>query len=328
MKLTRRAFQRRALELGVGLAAIAHAPMSKAQAPFPSQPIRFIVPFGAGGSPDVFTRLLAKELSERVKQPVIVENRPGANGMLGTQYVARSAPADGYTILYGTNSGISAARAMVKNLSYDPTTDLAGVAMTQETSFLLVTGAANRGMTLAQLIQRIRDEPGRYEIGGASVTTAVTAQMMANAGKIKAVYVPYKENSRMLLDIMSGQIAVGLSPILAATPLLEAGKVVPLAVSGSQRVQLLPNVPTLSEQLPGVVLTTWTGYFVPSRAPRAVVDYLHRQITEISALPELQKFIVESGRQFSMTPSEIDQFVKKDEPRWSALLKDAGIQPE
>jgi tripartite-type tricarboxylate transporter receptor subunit TctC len=267
-------------------------------------------------------------LSERVGQPVIVENKPGANSMLGTGYVARNVPADGYTILYGTNSGMSAARSMVKNMTYDPAADLAGVAMTQETSFVMVTSAANKGLTLAELIRRVRANPGKIELAGASVTTTVTARMMANAGKLDMVYVPYKENSRMLLDLMAGQVLVGFSPIPAAKPLIEQGKVIALAITGPERVALLPDTPALSEQLPGVALTTWTGFFVPVKTPRPVVDFLHRQITEITRQPELQANILESGRPLSMTPAQIDEFVRRDEQRWAGLFKAAGIEPQ
>ena len=321
--------RRRRLSLAFpALAASAIAVPAFAQAPYPSQPIRIVVPFGPGGSPDQFSRQLAKVLSERVRQPVIVENKPGANSMLGTGYVARNVPADGYTILYGTNSGMSAARSMVKNMTYDPAADLAGVAMTQETSFVMVTSAANKGLTLAELIRRVRANPGKIELAGASVTTTVTARMMANAGKLDMVYVPYKENSRMLLDLMAGQVLVGFSPIPAAKPLIEQGKVIALAITGPERVALLPDTPALSEQLPGVALTTWTGFFVPVKTPRPVVDFLHRQITEITRQPELQANILESGRPLSMTPAQIDEFVRRDEQRWAGLFKAAGIEPQ
>ena len=321
--------QRRRLTLALpALAASALGVPAFAQAPYPSQPIRIIVPFGPGGSPDQFSRQLAKMLSAKVGQPVVVENKPGANSMLGTGFVARSAPADGHTILYGTNSGLSAARSMVRNMSYDPTADLSGVTMTQDTSFVLVTSVANKGLTLAELIRRVRANPNKVELAGASVTTTVVAKMMANAGKLDMVYVPYKENSRMLLDLMAGQVLVGFSPIPAAKPLIEQGKIVPLAITGADRVALLPDTPSLSEQLPGVALTTWTGFFVSSKTPRPIVDYLHRQISEITRQPELQASILESGRPLSMTPTQIDEFVRKDEQRWAGLFKAAGIEPQ
>lgn len=324
-----RDIERRRLMLALpGLVAAPWAAPVHAQQPYPSQPIRIIVPFGPGGSPDQFSRQMGKELSERLHQPIVVENKPGANSMLGTGYVARSVPADGYTILYGTNSGISAARSMVKSLSYDPMADLSGVAMLQDTSFVLVTSSANKGMTLAELIRRIRANPGKVNLAGASVTTTVVAKMMETKGQLNTVYVPYKENSRMLLDLMAGQVLAGFSPIPSAQPLIEQGKVIPLAITGPERVGLLPKTPALSEQLPGVTLTTWTGFFVPSKTPRPIVDFLHRQITEVIKLPELQTSILESGRALTMSPAEVDAFIRKDEPRWTALFREAGIEPQ
>lgn len=324
--------RRRALITACAIAACGLPALSptlaRAQDPYPSKPIRIIVPFGPGGSPDVFARLVAKELGDRTKQTVIIENRPGANSMLGTSYVAKGAPADGYTILYGTNSGLSAARSMVKSLSYNPTADLSGVAMIGETSFMLLTRADKTKVTLPELIKRIRAQPDKYEIGGASVTTTVTNRMMSNAGQLKHVYVPYKENSRMLTELMAGQISAGFSPIPSAVPLIETGKLQPIAITGSHRVALFPDVPTLSEALPGVALSTWTGFFVASKTPRPIVDYLHKTLSEIVELPELKKYTLESGRPIRMTPAQIDEFVRKDEPRWSELFRSAGIEPE
>ncbi len=312
-----------------GMAALLATPVVvRAQAPFPSQPIRIIVPFGAGGSPDVFSRMLAKDLSERIKQSVIVENRPGANSILGTGYVAKNVPADGYTLLYGTNSGLSAAPSMVKSLNYDPVNDLCGVAMLQETCFAMVVSEANKGLKLDTLLQRIRANPGQVQIGGASVTTLITDKLMAQAGKLSHVYVPYKENSRMLNELMGGQIVAGYSPIPSVTPLIASGKLFPISLTGPERLRVLPGTPTISEALPGVALGTWTGYFAPAKTPRPIVAKLHALLTESIQTPELQKYVLDVGRPMPMTPEQMDAFVRNDEPRWRALVAQAGVEPE
>lgn len=312
-----------------GMAALLAAPTAlRAQAPFPSQPIRIIVPFGPGGSPDVFSRMLAKDLSERVKQSVIVENRPGANSILGTSYVARNVPADGYTLLYGTNSGLSAAPAMVKSLNYDPVNDLCGVAMVQETCFAMVVSEANKDLKLDTLFQRIRANPSQVQIGGASVTTLITDKLMAQAGKLGHVYVPYKENSRMLNELMGGQIVAGYSPIPSVTPLIASRKLFPIALTGPERLRVLPGTPTISEALPGVALATWTGYFAPAKTPRPIVAKLHALLTESMQTPELQKYVLDVGRPLPMSPEQIDAFVRNDEPRWRALVAQTGVEPE
>ncbi len=309
-------------------AAASTAPLwAHAEDRYPSKPIRIVVPFGAGGSPDVYSRILAAELQRRTGLVVTVENRSGANSMLGTHHVAKGSPADGYTILYGTNSGLSAARAMVRSVPYDPTGDLAGVAMVGDSSFVLVTRAQDK-VTLAELVRLMRERPGEYEIGGASVTTKVVDGMLSTVGKLDHLYVPYKENARMLNELMAGEIRYGFSPIPSAVKLIETGKIVPIAVTGPARVAALPDVPSLSEELPGVALTTWTGYFVAAKTPRHIVDYLHRTLSEINDLPELRGITEQSGRPLRMKPHEIDAFVKNDEKRWVRLFRDAGIQPE
>jgi tripartite-type tricarboxylate transporter receptor subunit TctC len=297
-----------------------------AQDNFPSKPIRIIVPFGPGGSPDVLSRMIGKELQIRTGQPVIVENRPGANSIIGTAAVA-NAPPDGYTILYGTNSGISSARSLVKNLPYDPVKSLSGVIILQEGYFVLV-GKPGELPNFPQFIDRIKKDPNSTQIGGASVTILVTNKLMANAGKLEHTYVPYKENSRLLLDVMGGQIAAGFSPVGAALPFIAQGKLAPLAVTGPERLSSLPNVPTIAETLPGVSLALWTGYFVPAKTPRPIVDYLYKQLAEILRLPEMVKWNSDAGRALYMPPREVDEFVVKDEVRWQAVFRSAGIQPE
>ncbi len=312
------------LAIGAGFAASVWA-----QRTFPAQPIRIIVPFGAGGPPDIYSRQLAKELSARVGQPVIVENRPGANGTLGSGYVARGVPADGYTLLYGTNSGLSAARSMTKSLAYDPTGDFAGVSMIGDASFLLVAPASDLQATIKDFTDRARTRPGALNLGGASLTTQLAARLMTNAAGLDVVYVPYKENTRMLVELMGGQLDAGISPVRAAKPLIEQGKLVALAVTGPQRLQGMPNVPLLSELWPGVAVTAWSGYFVPANTPREVVDVLNQHISGVtSGSQELRSQVLEQGRPIEMAPREIDQFVRKDEARWTALFKSAGIGPE
>ena len=311
---------------GLATVFLALAPLAQAQEAYPSKPLRIIVPFGPGGSPDVLSRMIGKELSIRTGQPVIVENRPGANSIIGTAAVA-NAPPDGYTILYGTNSGISSARALVKNLPYDPVKSLSGVIILQEGYFVLV-GKPGDFTGFPQFVERIRKDPKTTQVGGASVTILVTNKLMANAGKLEHTYVPYKENSRLLLDIMGGQIAAGFSPIGAALPFIAQGKLAALAVTGPDRLGSLPTVQTLAETLPGVSLALWTGYFVPAKTPRPVVDYLYKQLAEILRLPEMVKWNSDAGRALYMPPREVDDFIAKDEARWQAVFRQAGIQPE
>lgn len=315
--------------LSATLAAVALVvlPNAQAQDAFPSKPIRIIVPFGPGGSPDTLSRMVAKELQARTGQTVVVENKPGANSIIGTSFVANS-PADGYTILYGTNSGLSSASSMVKSLPYDPIKSLQGVIILQEGYFVLVGKAGEGSPNFPELVDRIRKNPKAHQIGGASVTILVSNKLMANAGKLEHTYVPYKENSRMMLDLVGGQISAGFSPVGAALPLITQGKLKALAVTGPQRLSSLPDTQTIAETLPGVALATWTGYFVPAKTPKPVVDYLYKQLSEILRMPAMVKWNQDAGRPLYMAPDEISEFLPKDELRWQTVFRSAGIQPE
>mgnify|MGYP001274335758 CR=1 FL=1 len=298
-----------------------------AQQAYPSRPLTIVVPFGPGSAPDAVSRLVGEELTRQLGQPVVIQNKPGANSMIGTAYVAQNVPADGYTLLYGTNSGLSAAPSMVKSLSYDPLHDLAPVASLQETYFLLVARPGGNTGGFADLLERIRRNPGKVRIGGASLTMEVTDTLMRNAGGLEHIYVPYKQLSRMLLDIEGGQIEAGFSTISSALPLIQSGKLTALAATSPQRLDLLPEVPAMAETLPGVTLATWTGFFVRAGTPADYIDHLHRAINDALKTPKLAQLTAESGRALRLTPAEFRDFIEVDEVRWREIFQAAGIEP-
>jgi tripartite-type tricarboxylate transporter receptor subunit TctC len=294
---------------------------------YPTRPVRLIVPFGPGSGPDINARLLARALEQRVGQAVAVENRPGAGSLIGTNAVAKAAP-DGYTILYGTNSGTSAARAQFKSVPYDPVNDLTGIAMSHESSLVLVVRPEEKGLTLAQFVEKMRKDPGKYPIGGTSTTGQLLSALLANNGKTGHSYVPYQNTGLQMNDLMGGRLGGTMSAIPGIPALAQAGKVHVLAVSGNSRVAAFPSTPTMTETYPGMVVTSWSGYFAPAKTPRPIVALLNRHMTEAFKEPAIDKSINDAGAPFRLKVEEIDAFVKKDEARWTELYRLARIDPE
>ena len=294
---------------------------------FPNKPIRIIMPFGPGGSPDTFGRMTAKVVAARIGQQVIVENRPGANSTLGSAVVAKSRP-DGYTILYGTNSGTSAARSMFKSLSYDPTRDLSGIIINQEAFYILLARLEEKG-GLAEYVANARRNPERYPMGGSSSTSEILNKMFLNATKLDYTYVRYKESSGMFPDIMAGRLAGAFQPVNIALSFMRPGKMRGLAVSSTERLSVAPDMPTVNEFYPGVTLSTWTGYFAPAGTPLPIRNTHWKWFADATLQDkEINTWASNAGRALTMRPEEVDEYVKKDEARWNMLTKMAGIEPE
>lgn len=294
---------------------------------YPNKPLRIIMPFGPGGSPDTFGRMTSKYLSERIGQPVVVENKPGANSTVGAAFVAKSKP-DGYTILYGTNSSTSAARSMFKSLPYDPIKDLAGIIINQEGFYMLIVRPTEKG-GLAEFIENARKSPDRYAMGGSSSTGEILNKMFKDAAKLGYTYVRYKASSAMFADIIAGRLAGTFQPINISLSYVRSGKLRGLAVSSAERLPIVPEVPTVNDLYPGVVLSTWTGYFAPAATPRSIINYLHKHYADITLnVPDINKWASNAGRALTMKPEEVDTYIRQDESRWSKLTRAAGIDPQ
>lgn len=305
-------------------AAAVHA---QAPAGYPAKPIRMVVPFAAGGSPDTFTRIVVKGLEPRLGQPLIIENRAGANSIVGLSYTAKQAP-DGYTIAYGTNSGLSAARALFKNLSYDPINDFAGIILAQEAYFALMVRNEEKGVSLPAFLEKMRADPARYPLGGASSTQEILNKMIERAGKLSHTYVRYTNPAPMVNDLLGGRLGGIIHTLNASLAMVQNGQAHAIAVSSPTRLTTLPNSPALAEVLPGVTLGPWTGYFAPAKTPRPIIDYLYKQFAEALKQPEPMKYTENVGKAIFMPPAEVDAFVIKEEARWISLARAAGIQPE
>jgi len=299
-----------------------------AQDTYPSKLIRIIVPFTAGSAPDVFARMLARSLESRIGQSVLIEARPGANSILGASLAAKAAP-DGYTILYATSSATSAAKALFKSLPYDPINDLAALTIFQELYLVLLVKSDEKGLGFAQFLEKIRRNPASFSTAGASSTAEILDRMIDRAtGKPEHVYIRYSNSSTMVNDLLGGRLGGAFHTVSGALPLIQSGQAFAIAVSSPVTLSRLPNVPTMKTTLPGVELGTWSGFFVPAKTPKVVINALYKPLALILKEPEFVRWSEESGRTLQMTPDEADAFVRAEEQRWTSLGRMAGIQPE
>ena len=317
---------RHAVTLTLGF-ALAFAGAAQAQGTYPAKPVKIVVPYAAGGSPDTFTRILVKSLEPRMGQPLIIENRPGANSILGVGYVAKQAP-DGYTIMYATNSGLSSARALFKSISYDPINDFSGIIIAQDAYFAIMTRPEEKGTSLAAFLEKMRKTPDKYAVGGASSTMEILNKMIETSAKTTHVYARYANPAQQVSDLLGGRLGAIVHTMNASIAMHRSGQGHAIAVSAPERLPTLPDVPTLSEALPGVTISTWTGFWAPAKTPRPIIDYLYKQFAESVKSPEAAKYTENVGKAMAMPPAEVDAFVKRDEARWLQLAKAAGIQPE
>ena len=306
---------------------VAAAAGAHAQGNYPNKPVRMIVPYAAGGSPDTFTRIVIKGLESRLGQPLIVENKPGANSVLGMAYTAKQAP-DGYTITYATNSGLSAARALFKNLNYDPINDFAGIIIAQDAYFALMVRNEEKGTSFALYLDKMRKSPEKYSIGGASSTMEILNKMIESSAKTTHTYIRYANPAQQVADMLGGRTGGIIHTMNASLAMHRSGQGHAMAVSAPERLSTLPDVPAMPELLPGVTLSTWTGFWAPAKTPRPIVEYLHKQFVEALKLPAAVQYTENVGKALAMPPAEVDAFVRKDEARWLTLAKAAGIEPE
>ncbi|OGA20491.1 MAG: hypothetical protein A3I02_13470 [Betaproteobacteria bacterium RIFCSPLOWO2_02_FULL_67_26] len=296
---------------------------------FPGRPIRFMVPFTPGGQPDIFSRMIGQKMSEALGQQVVVDNRPGAGGSIGSRIVAESNP-DGYTLL-----SISAAHAIgpsVRKLPYDTRRDFAGISMSYNTAYLLVVPPALGVKTAQELIAMARSSPGKLNLAsaGRGSGTHFAGEMFKHAAGIDVVHVPFKGIPESLTDIMAGRVHLFMAPLASSLPLVREGRIRALGVSSPKRVSVLAEVPTIAEAgLPGFRFDSWGAIFVPGKTPRAIVNKLNREITAALRLPDVGKRMRALGAEPApTTPAELDKFIIQELATIQKLAKLAGIKPE
>ncbi len=298
---------------------------------WPARPIRLVVPFPPGGGTDLVARALGQKLSERLGQPVVIDNKPGASTIIGTDNVAKAAP-DGYTLLLSGSTSYSVNPALRTRLPYDPVRDLAPIAIVARTPLVLVVAQGAPWQSVDQLVAAAKAKPQgiRYATFGAGSGPHLAGELFALAAGVKLQDVPYKGSAQAMLAVMGGEIEMGIDTVAAIAPHVKAGKLRALGIVGATRASLLPEVKTLAEQkLPDATFDAWYGFAAPARTPPAIVARLTREVTAVMADPTLQAQLRAQG----MEPAAIGAAAFRAQmegeiARYLALAHRAGIAPE
>ena len=302
-----------------------------AQSPWPDKPVRWIVPYAAGGFADIRARRIGIDLAKRLGQPVVIENRTGAGGVIGTDAVAKAAP-DGYTIGMGNLAALAVNVSLMKKLPYDPLKDLQPVVLIERSALILTAGPALQSKTLQELIAFAKANPGRLGFGSSGVGGAhhLSGEMLKLRTGIDIVHVPYKGGAPAAADVMAGHLPMMFEMGYAAVPSVKGGKIRALAVTSTRRLPLLPDVPTMAEAgLPGFESANWQGLVVPAATPRAIVERLNREFNAILALPEQREAILSTASEVGGgTPEEFRDLIRSETAKWAEVVKAAKIQPE
>lgn len=302
---------------------------SAAFAAYPDKPITLVVPFPAGSGTDSVGRIFAEEISKQLGQPVVVENKPGANATIAANYVAQAKP-DGYTLFVTTNTSHSAAPWLMKNVRYDPVKDFTPIARGGNLPFLLVTNPSRPYKTVGELVAYAKAHPGDVTYASGNSTGIVAGGTLGVAAGLDILHVPYKGTPQALTDLVGGQVDFMFTDVTSGKPFVDNGRLRALAVSTAKRSQLLPDLPSMEEAgVPNFDINSWNGYFGPAGMPPEIVLTLNKAINKIVADPESKARLAKLGFDaFSGTPEEFAQFVQEQYTLWGNLIKAANIVPQ
>jgi tripartite-type tricarboxylate transporter receptor subunit TctC len=296
---------------------------------YPSKPITFIVPFGAGSTTGVISRIIGQHLGTALGGTVVVEDKPGANGAIAATYVARAAP-DGYTVFMSTNSPHSAAPSLNKSVPYDPVKDFMPVTRIGSFTLILVVNPDIPATTIPELIAYAKANPGKLTFASGNTSGVVAGETFKSWAGINLVHVPYRSSPPAVQDVIGGRVSMMFTDLAAGLPSVQAGKLRALAVTRLARSTLIPELPTLDEAgVKGFDMDSWMAMFVPANTPPAIVTRLNIETRKIVDNPEIKAKIAALGFEtFGSTPGELGDFVKVQLVKWTKMIKDAGIQPE
>ena len=302
---------------------------SAAAQTYPAKPIRLVVAYTPAGTTDILARAIGQKLTEAWGQPVIVDNRPGANGNIGTEYAAKATP-DGYTLLMTTAAPHGINPSLYRKLGFDAVKDFAGISLVATVPNVLVVNNALPVKDVRELIAYLRANPGKVNFGspGYGSTGHMSVELFMAMTGTKMTHIPYKGDAGVLADVMGGQIALSLSNMPAYTPQIKAGRVRALAVSTSKRSPAAPEIPTMAEAgVPGYVTVAWFGLLAPAKTPRDIVNKLSAETARILKTPDVYSRLADLGAEpVGSTAAEFDAHIKAEIIKWAKVIKDANVE--
>ena len=325
--------RRRNLVTTVGLAALC-SPTAWAQIPpstWPQRPIRWIVSQPAGAGPDIIARYVSEQLARNIGQPIVVENRPGGQNLIGAQAAARATP-DGYSFFYGTAAAMVTNVHTFKSLPYDPESDFVPVVLVGKSPFIVAASGASGFKNLSDALNQAMAQPSIVTIAteGSKTFSGMLADSIAAMAGIKLNHVPYSKASDAIHDAIAGRVALICLPAAALTPYIKSGQIMPLAISSAVRLASLPSIATLAETFAGFEFTGWNGLFAPAGTPTEAVLRINRELVAILAKPEVVARLLALGSvaETGMSPASFASFIKAERIRWAGTAKAIGINPE
>jgi len=323
-------FIQRMLMLVLSLGAIL-SPDSFAQSNYPTKPINFIVPYGAGGGADSRSRQIAQKMSVILKQPIIVDNKPGAGGNIGTEFISRAAP-DGYTIGMGNFAPMAVNKTLFGNLRYDPETDLTPIILIEKGPLVLVVNPNSPYKTVQDIVAAAKAKPGAltFSSGGIGGSHQLSAELFEQNAGIEMLHVPYKSGSAGLTDLMAGNVTMMFDQMYSAMPSIKAEKLRAIAITSKKRSPLLPNIPSFAEVgYPKVEVLNWQGLIAPKGTPKAIIDRLNAAANEALQDPQLRELMLSQGNEIGGgSPADFAALIKTESAKWGAVVKTANIKPE
>jgi tripartite-type tricarboxylate transporter receptor subunit TctC len=313
-----------------GAMAMAAAAAALAQAGYPAKPLRVIVPSSAGGGTDIVTRVVSGKLAERLGQPVVVENRPGAGTMIGIEAASKARP-DGYTLLMGLAT-LAINSAIYKKVPYDPIGDFAPITVVVSSASIIVSHPSVPVKSLKELIAFARARPGQlnYASAGTGTYPHMTMELFLSSTGLKMVHIPYKGTAPAMIDMLAGHTAVMAATILTGMPQVRAGRLRPLGITSLKRTAAAPEIPTIAEGgLPGFESLQWYGLLAPAGTPGEIVNRLHGEMVKIIQAPEIrQRFINDGADPVGNSPEEFAKSIRSELAKWAKVARSAGIQQQ
>jgi len=297
---------------------------------FPSRPVRIIVAFPAGGGTDIVARTLSPKLSEALGQQVVVDNRGGASGLVGTELAAKSAP-DGHTLFMGTLGNLSVNPLLFTKLPFDVARDFAPLTQAVSVTFMLYVHPSLPVKTVRDLITLEKSRPGsvNYASSGSGGAPHLAAELFNSLAGIKMIHVPYKGSSPSFTDVLGGQVPITFDSLTQGLPYVKTGRLRAVATLGPKRTQVLPDVPTVNETLAGYEVVNWFGIVVPAGTPREVIARLHSEIVKILRMPDISERLSAQGSDpVGSSPDEFGAFMKSETAKWARVIKEANIRAD